>query len=68
MSLLFNEKRTATAICVEPTTLLVLKKDIFDKYLSNAKNEALDTMVNFFKSLWTFRNLSQKGNILLFRY
>ena len=58
--LLFDEKRNATAVCMERTNLLLLDKSIFDKYLSNAKNEKLDVMTSFYKELWLFRNLTSK--------
>lgn len=34
LGLLFNENRTATAVCLDSTSLLVLKKEVFEKYLS----------------------------------
>lgn len=48
LGLLFNEKRTATAICLEDNYMLVLNKELFDKYLSNAKNEKLDAITTFY--------------------
>lgn len=52
LGLLFNENRTATAVCLESTNLLVLKKKVFKKYLSQSKNTKISIMVDFYTNLW----------------
>jgi CRP-like cAMP-binding protein len=65
LGLLFNENRTATAVCLEKTDLLVLSKQVFEKYLSNAKNEKISTMLDFYQNLWIFRDLTYKEALKL---
>lgn len=60
LGLLFNERRTATAICLEGTSLLVLKKAVFEKYLAKNAGGKVSSMVEFYTGLWQLRSLSSK--------
>ncbi|KAL4461950.1 hypothetical protein ABPG74_000795 [Tetrahymena malaccensis] len=65
LGLLFNENRTATAVCLDTTNLLVLKKNIFEKYLSQSKNAKISIMVDFYTNLWQMREMQQKDILKL---
>ncbi|KAL4477153.1 hypothetical protein ABPG72_008887 [Tetrahymena utriculariae] len=65
LGLLFNENRTATAVCLDTTNLLVLKKQIFEKYLSQSKNAKISIMVDFYTNLWQMREMQQKDILKL---
>lgn len=65
LGLLLNERRTATAVCLERTSLLVLKRNIFEQYLSQSKNAKMSVMIDYYSSLWLFRDLTEKEIIRL---
>jgi CRP-like cAMP-binding protein len=60
LSLLNNEKRSATIIAIEPTDLIVLDQNTYDRIVKGVQLNQIDSITEFFEYFPLFHSLSRK--------
>jgi CRP-like cAMP-binding protein len=60
LSLIFGDKRSATIMAVEPSDLIVLDKDMYDKVIKSLQMDQIANITEFFEFFPLFHDLDRK--------
>jgi len=58
LALIYGARRSATVVTSEPTDLIVLEKEVYDRVVKGFQTNQIDSIIAYFSSIPVFKNLT----------